>query len=414
MSTANVPAKPVAFTAYQKFVVVLLAFLQFTVILDFMVLSPLGAFLLRDLGLNTRQFGRVVSAYAFSAGISGLLAAGFADRFDRRKLLLFFYAGFILGTWFCGMANSYESLLLARMVTGIFGGVIGSISFAIITDLFPFETRGRVMGSVQSAFAASQVLGLPIGLELATRWGWHSTFRMIVGISLVAGVIIVIKLRPITEHLKLRGDRDPVAHLVHTATKPRYLIGFSATILLATGGFMLMPFGTTFAVRNLHIPMNKLSQIYVITGLVSMIAGPIIGRLSDKFGKYRTFVIGTIVGISIVVYYTRLGPTTVTMMTLLSAFLFVCISARMISAGALTSGVPAPADRGAYMAINSSLQQISGGVASALAGIIVLESAGEGPLQRYDVLGMVAGLGMLLTIPLMYNVHRLVTRGPRQ
>jgi len=402
------PPKPAAFTSYQIFVIALLSFLQFTVILDFMVLSPLGAFLLRDLNLTTRQFGRVVSAYAFSAGISGLLAAGFADRFDRRKLLLFFYCGFILGTAFCGVANSYTSLLLARMVTGIFGGVIGSISFAIITDLFPFEMRGRVMGSVQSAFAASQVLGLPIGLELATRWGWHSTFQMIVAVGVVGGVIIAFKLRPITEHLKLRGTRDPVAHLVHTATRPRYLVGFSATILLATGGFMLMPFGTTYAVRNLHIPMDKLSTVYVVTGLVSMFGGPLIGRLSDAVGKYLTFAVGTALAIAVVIFYTRLGPISVTEMTAISAFLFLCISARMISAGALTSGVPAPADRGAYMAVNSSLQQISGGVASALAGIIVLESAGEGPLRRYDLLGMVASLGMILTIPLMYNVHRMV------
>jgi predicted MFS family arabinose efflux permease len=307
------------------------------------------------------------------------------------------------------MANSYETLLLARMVTGIFGGVIGSITFAIITDLFPFEMRGRVMGTVQSAFAASQVLGLPIGLALATRWGWHSTFQAIVGVSLLVGVVIFLKLRPINEHLKLGGTRDPIAHLLQAATKPRYVIGYSATILLATGGFMLMPFGTTFAVRNMQIPLDKLPQIYVVTGLTAIVGGPLIGRLSDRVGKYRVFAIGTLLGIVTVVYFTRLGPTTVSVMTLLNAFLFLCISARMISASALSSGVPAPQDRGAYMAVNSAMQQLSGGVASALAGAVVVQSAGEGPLQRYDVLGLVASVAMLITIPLMYRVHRIVT-----
>jgi predicted MFS family arabinose efflux permease len=177
---------------------------------------------------------------------------------------------------------------------------------------------------------------------------------------------------------------------------------------------MLMPFGTTFAVRNLHIPIEKLPLIYVVTGVVSMVGGPIIGRLSDRFGKYRTFAIGTFLAIAIVIYYTRLGPTTVATMTLISALLFLCISARMISASALTSGVPALPDRGAYMAVNSSLQQFSGGVASWVAGIIVVESAGEGPLQRYGLLGMVASLGMVATVPLMYNVHRMVTGGARE
>src|SRR5690349_3065608 len=124
-----------AFTRYQKFVVAALAFLQFTIVLDFMILSPLGALLLQDLHISTAQFGLVVSGYAFSAGLSGLLTAGFADRFDRKKLLLFFYVGFVAGTFFCGIAPSYYTLLAARIVTGLFGGVIGSISMAIAADL---------------------------------------------------------------------------------------------------------------------------------------------------------------------------------------------------------------------------------------------------------------------------------------
>ena len=401
----------IVFSPYQKLVVFLLAFLQFTVILDFMVLSPLGAFLLRDMHITTGQFGRVVSAYAFSAGIAGLLAAGFADKFDRRKLLLFFYAGFVLGTFLCGIANTYTTLLLARIVTGLFGGVIGSIGFAIITDLFPFEARGRVMGTVQAAFAASQVLGLPIGLKLATTWGWHSTFLMVAGVSAVAGVLMLLKLQPIIEHLKIKNQRDPVAHLIHTARQPRYLVGFSATMLLAVAGFMLMPFGTTFAVRNLLIPAESLFAIYIVTGVVSMIGGPLIGRFSDAWGKYRTFVVGTVFAIGIVIYYTHLGPTSVVKMTTLSALLFLCISARMISASALNSGIPAPPDRGAYMSINSSLQQFAGGVASALAGVIVTETPNQGPLARYGILGFVASGAMLATIPLMFNVHRVVMGG---
>ena len=150
MNTPASPA-PLSFSGYQKVVVGMLAFLQFAVILDFMLMSPLGALIMPSLSITPAQFGTVVSAYAFSAGISGLLTAGFADRFDRKKLLLFFYTGFILGTLWCGVAQSFESLLLARIVTGVFGGVIGSIVLAIATDLFPPQMRGRVMGMMQSA-----------------------------------------------------------------------------------------------------------------------------------------------------------------------------------------------------------------------------------------------------------------------
>src|SRR5277367_6040044 len=153
-----------AFTSYQKLVVGMLAFLQFAVILDFMLMSPLGAIIMPALAIGPKQFGLVVSAYAFSAGLSGLLTAGFADRFDRKKLLLFFYTGFILGTLFCSMANTYPLLIAARIITGLFGGVIGSISMAIITDLFDIHHRGRVMGFIQMGFGSSQVLGIPISL----------------------------------------------------------------------------------------------------------------------------------------------------------------------------------------------------------------------------------------------------------
>jgi len=146
-----------AFSPYQRFVVALLALLQFTVVLDFMVLSPLSDVLMKSMDISTKQFGWVVSAYAFSAGISGILAAGFADKFDRKKLLLFFYIGFIGGTAFCAMSNNYVMLLSARIVTGLFGGVIGAISMAIIADLFAVQQRGRVMGIVQMGFAVSQV-----------------------------------------------------------------------------------------------------------------------------------------------------------------------------------------------------------------------------------------------------------------
>ena len=178
------------FSRYQKFVAAILAFLQFTVILDFMILSPLGAQLMPDLHISPVQFGLLVSTYAFSAGVSGFLAAGFADRFDRKKLLLVFYAGFLAGTLLCGLASGYHVLLLGRLITGVFAGVVGSVSFAIITDVFPLEMRGRVMGVIQTAFAASSVLGIPIGLLLSTRWRWNAPFLLIVVVGVSVGWLI--------------------------------------------------------------------------------------------------------------------------------------------------------------------------------------------------------------------------------
>jgi predicted MFS family arabinose efflux permease len=393
-------------TGYQKFVIAVLAFLQFTVIIDFLILSPLGAVLLPELHVATSQFGLLVSVYAFSASISGLLTAGFADKFDRKKMLLFFYCGFILGTVLCGVATTYHFLLAARVITGLFGGVIGSITMAIAADLFPLEQRGRVMGVVQTAFAASQVMGLPLGLYLSNKWNWHAPFLMIAGIGAVVGVVIAFGLKPIDAHLKLKHDRNAFQHLLKTVSRPMYLRGFAATILLATGGFMLMPFGSAFTVNNLGISMQHLPTIYFVTGISSIFAGPLLGRWSDSVGKYPVFCFGSILGVIMVTIYCHLGLTPLWGVILVNVILFLGISARMVSASALISAVPDAPDRGAYMSVNSSLQQFAGGVAAGLAGLVVVQTS-SGRLEHYDRLGLIVSAAMLATIGLMYSVQKI-------
>lgn len=410
MSSTLPKQKEKIFNGYEIFMIAILAILQFTIILDFMVLSPLGEQLMDELNITPAQFSYVVSAYAISAGISGLLAAGFADKFDRKKLLLFFYAGFIIGTLLCGIAPDYNFLLGARIVTGIFGGVIGSISFAIITDLFKMEVRGRVMGFVQMAFATSQVLGIPVGLYLANSLGWHSPFLMIVAVSLIIGVIIIIYMKPINEHLKIQTDRSPLQHFGHVISQSRYLKAFAATTLLATGGFMMMPFASAFSVHNLGISRDDLPMLYMITGMFSMAAGPIIGKLSDKFGKYTLFIIGTLVSIVTVLIYCNLGITPLWLVIMINTIMFFGIMGRIISSSALMTAVPDMKDRGAFMGINSSFQQISGGIASIIAGLIVVRQSDTSPVENYDVLSYVVVGTMILTMIFLYFINQYVLR----
>lgn len=393
------------FTGYQKFVIALLAFLQFTIILDFMILSPLGAILMPALKINPGQFGTVVSAYAMSAALSGLLTAGFADKFDRKKLLLFFYGGFVVGTLLCGVAPTYEFLLGARIVTGLFGGVIGSIVFAIMTDLFPLHQRGRVMGFLQTAFAASQVLGLPAGLYLSNIWGWHSPFMMIVAVSFIAGFFIIYYLQPIDEHLKLQVDKKAYEHLLHTLNVPRYLLSFAATALLSLGGFMIMPFSSAFTVNNLGIHQDQLPIIYLITGISSILIGPLVGRASDRFGKFNTFIFGSLLSMVMVIVYTHLGVTPLHMVILVNTVMFIGIFSRMIPSQALMSAIPSAANRGAFMSVGASLQQLAGGIGSVVAGMIVVQES-NGMIQHFEVVGYVMCGLSAITLVMMYYINR--------
>ncbi len=401
---------PVPFTAYQKFAIFILAITQFTVILDFMVMSPLGDILMKSLGLKPAQFGMSVSAYAFSAGLSGLLTAGFADKFDRKKLLLFFYFGFIAGTFLCGLANSYIFLICARIVTGLFGGVIGSISLAIIADLFDIQHRGRVMGFVQMGFSASQVLGIPIGLYLANIWGWHAPFLWVAAMALIIAFLIASRFQPLTKHLLVQKDISAVNHLIHTVSKKDYRVGFTATALLSIGGFMLMPFGSAFAINNLKVTQHQLPMMFMVTGLSTLVIMPLIGKLSDRIDKFTIFAIASGWTIIMVLIYTHLSVTPFFLVIILNILMMAGVMSRMIPSTALITGVPALQDRGAFMSINSSLQQIAGGIAAAFAGMIVIQKTKFSPLEHYDTLGFIIICISCISVFLIYRVSAMVKR----
>lgn len=399
----------VAFTSYEKLVIFILAISQFTVILDFMVMSPLGDLLIKSMNMDASAFGIVVSAYAFSAGASGMLTAGFADKYDRKKLLLFFYTGFIIGTVFCGLANSFYALVAARIITGLFGGVIGSISMAIITDLFALEQRGRVMGFVQMGFGASQVLGIPIGLYIANRMGWEAPFLFIAGFAVLIVILIAMRLKPVNAHLVLQKDqKNAFRHLLNTLKKKPYRIGFLATAILSVGGFMMMPYGTVFAVNNLKISHEQLPFLFMASGLSSLVIMPLIGKLSDKVNKNKLFAIATTWLMIVCIVYTNLSATPFIIVLLINIFMMIGIMSRMVPSSALISAVPEMQDRGAFMSINASLQQIAGGIAAAVAGLIVYQQDKFSPLEHYDIVGYTVVAISIISILLMSRVNNLV------
>jgi predicted MFS family arabinose efflux permease len=404
----------VPFTGYQKFAILILALTMFTVVLDFMVMSPLGDILMKSLNLKPTHFGFAVSAYAFSAGISGLLTAGFADRYDRKKLFLFFYTGFIAGTILCGIANTYPLLLGARIITGLFGGVIGSISMAIVADLFDLQHRGRVMGFIQMGFGASQVLGIPIGLYLANIWGWHAPFLWVAAMAIVIALLIVLRMHPLTKHLAIKQDKSALKHLLHTLAKKDYRTGFTATALMSIGGFMMMPFGSAFAINNLHVTQQQLPLLFMIAGISTLIFMPLIGRLSDKIDKFRIFTIASAWMILMVLIYTNLSVTPFVIVVVFNVLMMAGIMSRMIPSSALITAIPVIQDRGAFMSINSSLQQIAGGIAAAFAGLIVIQKDKFSPLEHYNILGYIISCITILSVYLLSRVSTLIKRKSKE
>jgi len=399
---------------YQWLVVAVLALTQFTVVLDFMVMSPLGDLLMKDLKVRPMEFGIVVSSYALAAGVSGILTAGFADRFDRKKLLIFFYSGFILGTLFCGISRSYEQLVLARIFTGIFGGVMSSISMAIVADLFSIQQRGRVMGFMQMGFGLSQILGIPISLYIAAQYNWQMPFFLIVVLAIVMLLFIVFGLKPVNQHLERANSNSPFKHLLNTVKNRNYRIGFLATAFMSLGGYLMMPWGSAFAVNNVGISQKELPLLFMIVGISTFLIMPLIGMLADKINKFQLFMIASIIMIAAVVVYVRLEHSTFLILVLVNVFMMGGIMARMVPSQALTSAVPEPHDRGAFMSINSSLQQIAGGIAAIIGGKIVWQASPQSPLMNFEMLGWVVISVILINIFLTQRVYKYVANNTKE
>jgi predicted MFS family arabinose efflux permease len=397
-----------ALTRYQWLAVAILALTQFTVVLDFMVMSPLGDLLMKDFKVKPDQFGIVVSSYALAAGLSGFLTAGFADRFDRKRLLMFFYSGFILGTLFCGLAESYNQLVWARILTGLFGGVMSSISMAIVADIFSLEQRGRVMGFMQMGFGLSQIVGIPLSLFIADMYNWQTPFYLIVGLSVGMLLAILLALKPINAHLALKRENSAFKHLLATIKNRNYRIGFLATAFMSLGGYFMMPWGSAFAVNNVGISQKELPFLFMVVGVSTFMIMPLIGVLADKINKFQLFMTASLVMIAAVLVYVHLGETTLFVLIVVNIFMMGGIMARMVPSQALTTSVPEAKDRGAFMSINSSLQQIAGGIAAMIGGKIVWQYSPSSPLMNFDLLGYVVVGVIIINIYLTYRVYNYV------
>lgn len=395
------------FSPYQKRVLIILGLIQLCLVLDFMIIAPLGDFLIKSLDINTRQFGLIVSSYAFSAAITGIIAATFIDRFERRSLLLAVFFGFIVSTFACGWSDSYATLLVARVLTGMFAGITSALVMTIVTDLFAPNQRGRAMSVVQMGFAVSQIIGIPAGIWFASAISWHASFYLIVVLAGALLIAMVMLIQPVNAQRR-PADHKPLWHLWQTLKNRHYQTGFVAVAFLTIGGYLMMPFSAVFLVNNVKMTYDQLPLIFFFTGVSSLIVMPIVGSLSDRIDRFKLFAVGSSLAAVMVGIYAHLPVSPLWWVIVVNVLLFATIMCRMNPAMALNSMVPQAQDRGAYMSICSSLQQIAGGIASVIAGMIVIQPSEHSPLLHFDRLGDVAIGVFLLCIVLLYRVNKSI------
>jgi predicted MFS family arabinose efflux permease len=386
-----------------------LAGIQFTHIVDFMIMMPLGPQLTRILGITDAQFGLLVSAYTFAAGASGLLAATYVERFDRKKLLLTLYVLFALATLACGLAPSYGFLMLARVAAGTFGGVLSALSQTIVADVIPFERRGRAMAVVMSAFSVSTVAGVPLSLWLAAHLGWQAPFIAIAALCGLLAAGAHLSLPPLRQHLMSGRSRAAWHGIAQVLADGNHRRAFVFSALLMGTGFAVIPYITLFMQSNVGLRDDQIPLIYLFGGLGSLLVARPVGRLTDRLGKPRMFRWAALAATVPLVALTQLphlwpGPQVPVALVLgVSTAMFVTMSARMIPGMAMLASTAQPQLRGTFMALNSSVQSAAMGLAALVGGLIVSRDA-QGLLQHY---GWNALLGCAASLASVWMAFRL-------
>lgn len=383
-------------TNKEKILLLLLSSINFTHIVDFMIMMPLGPQLMRIMQINPQQFSLLVAAYTFSAGIMSLIAAFFVDRFNRKHVVLVGYAGFVLGTFACAIAPDYDFLLLARIVAGMFGGVIAAHILAIIGDVFPYEKRGTAMGFLMGSFSIASVAGVPCGLWLAANYSWHAPFIFVGVMSVLIFAAALVYVPDLTKHIsEVKESRLKVFKDIGSDTNQQWALLLMFVMML--GHFSIIPFIAPYMVSNVGLSEHQLSFIYLIGGGLTIFSSPLIGKLADKIGKFKVYAIFVTCSLVPVLLITNLNPLPLSMVLVVTSMFFIVSGGRSIPAMAMISSVVHPKQRGGFMNINASLQHLATGLASFVAGMIILKNS-EGKLEHYNYVGFLAAIASLLSI----------------
>jgi Arabinose efflux permease len=381
----------------ERLLLFVLSAIQFTAVVDFLIILPLGPQYMRVFSIGTRQFGVIVSSYAISAGISGVLAGFFLDRFDRKRALLGLYLGFTIGTLFCALAPTYHLLVAARAVAGAFGGVVGALILAIVGDVIPEVRRGAAMGLVMSSFSVASICGVPIGLMLASHINWHVPFFVLAGLSFIVLLAAARVLPALTGHLARAREEHPVAQTLAVLSHTDHQMAFLFMALLTFTGFVVFPNIANYMVMNVGLTEKQLPLIYLAGGLCTVVSMNWIGRWADRSGKLRVFVLMSLSATIPLLAITNLPRVHLLIAVGTSTLLMICMSGRMVPAMAMMTASIEARYRGGFMSINSSVQQFAAGLAALVSGSI-MDRTPTGELTRFPIIGALSVVCALICI----------------
>lgn len=385
----------------EKILLFILAAFQFTHVLDFVIMMPLGPQFIEVFDITTSQFGLLVAAYTWSAGLFSLIGSFFIDKFDRRNALLILFAGFALGTFFCSISNSYIILLISRVFAGAFGGILGALVYTTIGDAIPVERRGKATGIVMSSFSVASVIGIPLGIYLASSFEWHMPFFFLTGISVLVWIYAFRQLPSMKSHMS-KGSNFKYGEFLQNVFKDNnQKLSLILAVVLQIAGFLIIPYFAQYMVFNVGLSNEDLTYIYLFGGLFSFFTSRFAGVLVDKYGNNKVFIWGALLSIVPTIICTHMPVLPLWTVLILTTLFFIFNGARFVPAMAIMTGSVEPRNRGGFMSIISSLQQVASGVASFIGGVIVSQNSQTKELYHFNEVGYYSILASCICVLLV-------------
>jgi DHA1 family inner membrane transport protein len=393
--------------ARERVLLWLLALTQFTVIMDFMVMMPLGPQIMKAFSVGPAGFAAAVSAYAWCSGLTGLFAATYIDRFDRRRLLMVVFSLFLLSNLGCALASNYQLLLLARGFAGLTGGVLGPIVFAIVGDVIPESRRGAAMGLVMTSFSIASIVGVPAGVALGAHFGWQSAFELLVVFCALIWIGALRIVPSLTSHLARSAPPllAVIPNLFRLIVKRSHVRAFVLVLAMVTSNMLIIPFISPVLVANLGIAPHEIAYIYIAGGIATLFTARWIGRLADRYGKVLVFRYVAAFSILPVLVFTHLPSWRLWAIVAFFPFFMVAMSGRFIPMQALMTTVPEPRQRGAFMSIITAMQSLGAGVGAWFGGLLL----GAGPRGEIVGYGMNGWIAAAMTLFGMLWIGRVVS-----
>jgi predicted MFS family arabinose efflux permease len=374
---------------------------RFIATLDFAMVLPLGPDFAKVLGIPVSKLGMVGGSYIAAEVAAAMAGAFFLDRFDRRRALAVALTGLAVGTAACGLATGFVSLLVARMVAGVFGGTTDTLAFAIVADAVAPERRGRAIGAIQSSFAVASMLGVPAGLELARLGGWRAPFFTLAALGAVVAAAALSMLPPQRAHL----STQPVPFR-EMLSRPLVRRSLTAVAIGTMAHYTLVPSLSAYVQCNRGYPRDRLGLIYMIGGAFVFGTARLAGWLGDRYGTTPIVLFGTTLYAAVLIFGFIYPMEAIPVLVVFVGFM-ISASFRFIPMQALSSRIPAPHERARFMS-TQSVVDCGAQAIGAMLGAQILTEHPDGSLAGIDDVAWLAIAMTSVYAALGYAIERRV------